>query len=525
MLKKLSDLVVKDKDLPDRAHTIDVLERFRTGEIYDLLPHEFHEERDSNNSYIPMCDRSPSVRFGLLSIIVNDSTSLLFGDGHFPAVDTGSKTLTEDGGNPSNEAVMKIVKDSSLAHHMLDAAVKGSVGSVVIMMKVLKNRIFWDVMCTKYLTPVYKDDEPDTLETVTEKYKAKGRVFKELGYDIDDKDLDRDFWFQRDIGEQEETWYLPWPVIYTEKDKELNKYEPKIRDERHSKTHNLGFNPCIWIENLPGVDGIDGAPTFPDMAICNSIEIDYLLSQSGRGLKYTADPTLLIKEPGFNDIGAHLVSDPNGGQPKAAIVNGAADALRIPSEGDAKMLEINGSGFSVVLEQVNKLREMSLELCGGSRASPEKLAAAQSGKAMEMMNQSLIWLASKLRQSYGEKALVDLVCMIAAVNQRVELRTKNGDKIAMKTIEASAISLKWPPWYAPTSGDHQAMATAVKTYRDAGVISRKTGIRAVQHDFNIENVDDEATEIEREEKDAADAAAKLKTPASGATPPGARVAA
>jgi hypothetical protein len=524
MLKKLSGLVKKDKDLPERAHTIDALDQFRTGKIYDHLPFEFHQERDDDDKYIPMCERAPSVRFGLLSIIVKDSTSLLFGDSHFPAIDTGVKPDAE-GKNPSNDALARIIKDSSLPKVMLDAAVRGSVGSVVVMLKVLKNRVFWEVMSTKFLTPVYKKDEPDTLELVIEKYKAKGRVFKGLGYSIDDKDLDRDFWFERHIGEQEELWYLPWPVIYTDADEKLGKYKVRLKDEGRSVVHNLGFNPCEWIENLPGGDGVDGAPTFPDMAIANAIEIDYLLSQNGRGLKYTADPTLLIKEPGYSDIGAQLIADPNGGQPKAAIVNGAADTLKVGDGGDAKMLEISGAGFGVVLEQVAKLRELTLELCGGARASPEKLAAAQSGKAMELMNQSLIWLASELRQTYGEKALISLVAKIATVNQRLPLRTKMGELIPAKTIKADAVSLKWPPWYAPTAADHQALATAIKTYRDAGVMQRKTGIRAIQHDFDIENVDDEASEIEREEKEAADAAQKLKAPASAATPPGARAAA
>ncbi len=61
-------------------------------------------------------------------------------------------------------------------------------------------------------------------------------------------------------------------------------------------THRLGFVPMVWIRNLPGGDKIDGVCTF-EAAISTVMEMDYQFSQAGRGLKYAADPTLLIKEP------------------------------------------------------------------------------------------------------------------------------------------------------------------------------------------------------------------------------------
>ena len=38
MYRALASLVPKDPDLPERAHTIDVLTRFLDDEIYDLQP-------------------------------------------------------------------------------------------------------------------------------------------------------------------------------------------------------------------------------------------------------------------------------------------------------------------------------------------------------------------------------------------------------------------------------------------------------------------------------------------------------
>ena len=63
----------------------------------------------------------------------------------------------------------------------------------------------------------------------------------------------------------------------------------------------LGFVPMVWIRNLPsGTDDVDGECTF-EAAISTIMEMDYQLSQAGRGLKYASDPTLLIKEPAISE--------------------------------------------------------------------------------------------------------------------------------------------------------------------------------------------------------------------------------
>ena len=153
-----------------------------------------------------------------------------------------------------------------------------------------------------------------------------------------------------------EIWYLPWAV-----------HDPAgqpVRDNARSVTHGLGFVPIVWIRNLPGGDGIDGACTFR-AAIETNIEIDYQLSQAGRGLKYSSDPTLLIKEPAISDF---------------EIVKGAGNALVVSEKGDAKLLEIGGTACEAVISYVRTLREFALESLHGNCASAERLTAAQSGQ-------------------------------------------------------------------------------------------------------------------------------------------------
>jgi hypothetical protein len=463
MFKTLAASVPRDRTLPDRAWRLDVLTRFLDGTIYDVLPYEFHQERTNAGEYIPIAQRAPSVRYAILKTVVNDSVSFLFSEGRFPAVNCADDKIGE-------ASLKAIIKDSKLNAVMLEAAQTGSVGSVCIWVRVLRNRLFFKALPTTYLTPEFEPEAPDTLRKVTEQYKVRGDVLSAAGYDIGGDDLALDFWFQRIWDASAETWFLPWKVLD-------DQATPTI-DTAKTVTHGLGFVPMVWVKNLPGGDEIDGACTFR-AAIESSIEIDYQLSQAGRGLKYSSSPTLVLKDPGAA---------------AGSTVHVAGDALLVPTEGDAKLLEISGDAAAAVIEFVREVRKLALESVGGSRADSDKLSAATSGRAMELMNQPLIGLADKLRSSYGEGALFDLLIMAGRLSRKFPLVDRSGRKI-LPVKDTAEISLIWPRWYAPTADDRQADAIAITTLKEGGVMSAETAVNALAADYDIEDVPAELARI------------------------------
>jgi hypothetical protein len=480
--KSLRDEHTKDNDLPDRAHTIGCLTAMLDGTIYDVLPYAFHVEKNDAGEYIQLRDRRPSVPYGLCSSVVDDSVGLLFSEEHFPTVTCEN--------NEAAEALEAIAKDCHLNETMIDAGTRGSVGSVAIRMRVLSNRYFFDALNTQFLTPVWKAGAPDTLEKVIELYKTKGKALKALGYPIAPDDAAKDFWFRREWDSLAESWFDPLPVS---KD---NDPEAMSIDSKRSVTHSLGFVPMVWIRNLPGGDDIDGKCTF-SKAISANIEIDYLLSQGGRGLKYAMDPTLLIKEPATGAGGS--------------IVKGGGNAIVVGADGDAKMLEMSGDGTLALLEYVRLVRQIALESIHGNKADADKIAAAQSGRAMELMNQALIWLADKLRISYGEKGLLQLYRMIAKVSQKAKLVDSNGQSIAPISLD-KPLTLKWPAWYAPTWADKTNEATTLTALTSGGILSKETATDSIAEEYDIEDVPAELTRISGE-KEAADAAEVAKATA------------
>jgi hypothetical protein len=252
-------------------------------------------------------------------------------------------------------------------------------------------------------------------------------------------------------------------------------------DPGRTLLHGLGFVPMVWIKNLPSQDKMDGPCTF-EAAISTVIEMDYQLSQAGRGLKYASDPTLLIKEPAIASEGS--------------IVRSAGNALVVSEKGDAKLLEINGTAAAAVVEYVRVLREISLESIHGNRTNVDKMSGAQSGRALELMNQGLLWLADRLRITYGQNGLLALIRMVCLASHRVSI-TVGGKPVGR--LDADGLSLKWARFTPPSYAEKLQEAQAYRTLRDGGLMSQETVIGKIAADNDIEDLGEEIARIAQDQ--------------------------
>jgi hypothetical protein len=459
MFETICDSVPADSTLPARVRRLDILRRVLDGTIYNNLPYEFHEERNAAGEYIPLRQRKPSVRYALCRIVVEDSVALLFSNAHFPAVDCGDTAMAQ--------TLADIMAEIRLNEIMIDAAIRGSVGSVALLMRILNGRIFVSVLESLYLTPQWDAQAPDVLKSVKEQYQVRGDVLTAQGYD--DLDPAASYWFARTWSDTDETWYLPWAVNDP-------LAVPQV-DAARSVSHGLGFVPIVWIRNLPGGDAVDGACTFR-AAIESNIEIDYQLSQAGRGLKYSSDPTLLIKEPASTD---------------GEIVKGAGNALVVSEKGDARLLEIGGTASEAVISYVRTLRELAMESVHGNRTSADRLTVAQSGRALEMMNQGLIWLADNLRISYGDGGIIPLIRMIVKASNIYPLQVLGGPVAPMDS--AQRLRLRWPRWYPLSADDRLKEAQAISLLANTGQMSRETAVKNLSASHNVSDIGAELAAI------------------------------
>lgn len=493
MFQKLSAKVPKDPELLKRSHDLDVLERVRDGTIYDVLSHSFMDEFDSNKKYIPLSERRPAILTNLCGVVVEDSISLLFSEGHFPSVDSKDENL--------RKKLELISKKARLNDVMADAAYKGSVGSVAILLKIIDDNLHFEAKASKFLTPIFDPNDPLQLLKVVEKFKVTGLDLRNAGYTPENgyeiyEDA-KSYWFQREFTKDAETWFIPWEAKLPKTSGNASQVnilmamlpmadatgdKPQEIDPDKTTTHKLGRVPIIWIKNLGCKNEADGYCTF-ERGIHSVIELDYLISQGSRGVKYNADPIMVIKDDSTDT--SHLSKGGN--------------ELQLGADGDAKLLELNGTAATAVIDFARALRETALEAMHGNRANADRISAAQSGRATELLYQPLILMADRLRTSYGEHGLLELYRLIVHATKAYPALKVSGEKIG-KLNDDLELSLRWNEWF-PTGGqDRFYQAQAFQILCTEGIMSRLTATKAIADQYEIEGIETEVGEISKDIK-------------------------
>ncbi len=454
---------------PERMFDLMCYRKVLDGTLYDVLSYAFFQKVTGGSAgysqNIPMSKRRPSVRSRLIKIVVDDSVSLLFGEGRFPSIKIEDKDMQND--------INSIIKDSFLNLTMMEAAYKGSIGSSAIFVKLINNKLYFEVLSTEFLMPKFDKFNPDILEKITELKKFSGKTLMMMGYT--DLDPHCDYWLEREWDAKSETYYKPYKVNADKPKKE--------KDKDNSIDHNFGVVPIIWIKNLVGGQDPDGLCTF-DGAIDTNIELDYQLSQAGRGLRYSNEPLLKIAGQSLTQDGLDLTQ---------------SNILMLDEGGDAGLIEIKGGAVEACLEYTKRLREIILENIHGNRTNPDKINAAQSGRALELLHQPLIGLADKLRITYGEKGMIQLFDLIVTINQTNEIVV---DKTVLKAGQLNPkekINIIWSDWFPATRSDRLADANTLKTLRDAALISSKTAVLSLADEYDFD-AEDELVLIEEDQK-------------------------
>jgi len=124
------------------------------------------------------------------------------------------------------------------------------------------------------------------------------------------------------------------------------------------------------------------------------------------------------------------------------------------------------------------------------------LTAAQSGRALELMNQGLIWLADNLRISYGNGGVLALLKMVVRASNIYPLLVMGNVVPPMDT--GLKISLRWPRWYPLSADDRLKEAQAVAALTNAGQLARETGVKMTAAATGVEDVAAELDAIDQD---------------------------
>jgi hypothetical protein len=436
-----------------RYKTLDLHDRLLDGTFYDHLAYAFYDETypggiGQSGQIIPIDERRPSAQFRLPRMVARWSARKLFAGRHRP------KLKLDDAGDPAAlQDLARILRQGRFVQTMSDVVLNGSVGSVAATFRVESDgdekRVSFQVWRAKYCKPSF--DPMGKLAQLRVQFTTGAANLKALGAkDLEDSAV---YWFIRDYLVDKEITYKP-----VKKD-DWNPVDGFVDPKPHNRAleewteltvdHKLGFVPGHWFVNLSGGCAPDGACTFGD-AIPNSIELDYTLSQTGRGVRYNSAPQLVT-------IGQVMNSSSVTRSPVTQLEmrGGYKDEDgQTWEKGDAKLLEMTGQGTKAALELIDHLRNFALEQIAASRKDPDKMKAPLSGRAMEYLDQDSDDLIMDLRGQYGDDGALPLL-------KKVAIATK-----ALGDNAAGALQMQWPRLAQPTPDEVFSLAQAFQLMLD-----------------------------------------------------------
>lgn len=438
MFKSLADDIKYPQWATERYKRLDMLDRVLDGTLYDHLENDFYTEETYNGQYIPLQKRRPSVNSAFASQIVGVLARKLFTGKHAP-------NITHD--NKEYEKQLKeIVAQGSVFEKMTTAMYFGSVGSVAVTFRIIDNALRLDVWRAKNCYPVF--GAAGEFAALRVCYTINGAEVRSMGFTHDNRGepfrSDEAYWFLREYNASEEITFHPmleddWnPVENTWE--ELN---PGI-----VISHGLGFMPGVWIPNMPGGMGYDGLSTFGSI-VNNIIEMDYTISQLGRGIRYSAAPQLVVI--GDNDTDDILRGPTTVLKLKAAY----ADDSQKMGGADAKLLEMVGNGTQVGINYIQELRRITFEALSAS-VKKHEMKGTMSGRAMEISDDAFYDLASMFRNTYGDSGLIPLVSKIV-----VAMGMTGAANLVVPPEEATKFGLRWPKLYPSTPADDIQMVESL----------------------------------------------------------------
>lgn len=456
------------KKIPQRFRDLDAYDKMLEGTFYDILQYPFTMERNGS-AKVPIYERRPSVQYNLPQMLAGQQAALLFGDDHRPSLRCYDPNSDEDvtANKKTQTLIDALIEQLDLDEVMLDAVLKGQSGSVALVISIASDEMpFIDVIAGKFCIPRYALDNPRQLVELEREFSVRGSDLQGMGYPLPDDKRDDTYWLKFILDKSEDRAHVPMHNDEHEKLGEDDKDGKKIRwvyDKERSRAHKFGVVPAVWIRNLNERRKMDGKCTFAAV-VDIQMTLDYLASQITRGLYYTADPLLAIGRGEMDEltpVGQSSFNDLDTSVASKALDRTPGNFLELPAGSNAQLLEITGSAFTSASDWFLKMRDAAIEIISGSKTMGEKMSGnPHSGKALDILMQSLAWLIERQRIAYGTHGLLVLVRILldGLDNGVFELNGISSDGVKPD----APIKILYPNWMQPSGQDLLSTITALQ---------------------------------------------------------------
>jgi hypothetical protein len=446
----------------------------------------------------PLRLQKPSVQYDVPKTIVDRPTALLFGEGRFPelhldpdAPDTDVKAV--------NAWLARVADEGKLAHQALVwGKLANSVGSGCLTWAVVAGEgdeageFEFTPHKTQYCTPTFDPKRPGRLVALEKKYSYVKTVRRDTAAGVV---AVQETWWHR------ETWDRAAHVVYADQPAPKDGGEPATwTDVADTATHDFGFVPGVWVKPLDDGEAanVDGPPLTCGIEDLTE-DIDRTLSQKSRALRYNLDP-----ERWYTGLSPEQA---------ATLKVGGGATTALPKDGAAGLLEMSNGPQEAAEAHVTAHKARAFETTRVVSPDPEKLlAAARSGRALEILHGPMIELVGELRQTFGS-ALRDLLNQIVRAARAGKLGALG--KLASPppaAIPPGRVKLAWGPYWNPSPEDLQTAANIAATLVREEICDRETAVRWVAAQFGWKDVDGILERLATEAKERAARAPAVPPP-------------
>lgn len=440
-----------------RKDILDVYDQYFDNTQYDSKQN--WETAIKSEDYVPIRDRKPRIIYNVAKVVVNKVTAKLCGAKTFP------KFSVED--DPDDTAFFNtVIKAADLRLNLLEPVRHALLsGSSFVRYFLVDGNLEMEYALSKYCYP--KFDSIGQLEEIEIKY---------IYEDYDDLKAN---------GDPKLKWYRLFmtkmaDILYDNPDY-ISGAKPEFQEVERAE-HGLGWVQGEWLPTAKNKFDPDGPSLIGD--ILGFIDdLNYSLSQSSQAVGYNQEPQL-----GINGVDEEELD---------SLTRSSQKAWNLGREGEAKFIESALEGVKQAMESRGDNRNRMLEVVRLVILDPEKIAgSAQSGKAMELLNEPLVELLDELRTIFEPrfKNLVlkmSLTCLV--MNARGEATMIETPKGYMPT--SMDLTLDWPSIFPPTLVDIGLMTTAAAAASTANIISRETLTKWLAPVFGVEDVEEELSKI------------------------------
>lgn len=515
-----------------RYREIAALDAIYCGKQYEGRANWWTGKHRDGDEEKPLRERKPCIVYRLPKAATQQAVRFLFGEGRFPQVsvevseeaEEGYPVVSEEDADELTEWVAALVEHGNLQPNMRAIATKAiACKTAVVVLEVDRGEFRVTLPRPQDCWALFEDDDPShDVKRLLWCYEFDKEVADESGKPTIKRHLFRREWDKQNV--------------YVYEDVEI-KHGVEIEWGTPVATpHKLSFCPVLWIRNeAEYCQGIDGNSLYEGLG--EEFEaLDLALSRRHQGIIYLGAPQLVETGEDYEEApdatGRTAGEDPTHVQRATKHGTVRSSARRTGPEYvwrykgkdiSVELLETTGKAFEVGTAHVNDIRSRILETMGivltsmADTVSRVTVGAEMSARFLALAHAPLIALVQEYRHTWwphGLRRVLSMMMRMVVELDEAERIVIPGTASAAKILQrfnvdgwtTPRMSPHWGKFFEPAPGELKEGVDAAVSAKDGRVISEKTAIEYVAHDFGVESVELEIDEIEGDVEAAAEKA-------------------